>query len=57
MPRSLEINMLDLGAWAGIQAQVEIEHRGKCKRHEVLAESVEDAWILFEPEKLTNIFS
>ena len=49
--------MLDLGAWAGIQAQVEIEHRGKCKRHEVLAESVEDAWILFEPEKLTNIFS
>ena len=44
IPNSPETNMLDLGAWMSIQAQVQKEHFRKVKRQDALAASVETAW-------------
>ena len=56
VPNSPESNMLDLGVWMTIQSQVERVHRTKVMRNDTLAESIEEAWDLVEPEKLTNIY-
>ena len=43
VPNSPDTNMLDLGAWASVQAQVEERHRKLVMRPDVLANSVEYA--------------
>ena len=49
--------MLDLGAWAAVQAEVEERHRQLVMRNDVLARSVEDAFFnCLDRQKLQNIY-
>ena len=53
-----DINVLDLGAWATIQAQVEERQRKLVMRNDVLANSVEHAFYeMLDPSKLLNIYN
>ena len=44
VPRSPETNLLDLGVWMSMQAEVERVHYMRRCQHDALAKSVEDAW-------------
>ena len=58
VPNSPDTNMLDLGAWATIQSQVEECHRKRVMRNDVLAESVEYAFYhMLDSEKLLNVYN
>ena len=48
--------MLDLGAWASIQAEVEERHRKCVMRNDVLQHSVETAFENLQESKLTKIY-
>ena len=57
VPCSPDTNMLDLGAWAAVQAEVEERHRQLVMRNDVLARSVEDAFFnCLDRQKLQNIY-
>ena len=55
IPNSPDTNLLDLGAWCTIQSEVEDIHRFLVMDNDVLAKSVENAFLNLDPTKLTNI--
>ena len=55
VPNSPDTNLLDLGAWVTIQSVVEWLHRERLMNADVLADTVLEAWNLFDSQKLTNI--
>ena len=58
VPNSPDTNMLDLGAWATIQLQVEERHQKQVIHNDVLAKSVEYAFHhMLDLEKLLNVYN
>ena len=56
VPNSPDTNMLDLGAWAAVQAGVEERHKKLVMRNDVLANSVEQAFEQLDHVKLNKIY-
>ena len=57
VPNSPELNILNLGAWAAVQAKVEEKHCKLVMRNNVLVRSVEYAFYkMLDPEILQNIW-
>ena len=57
IPNWPELNMLDLGVWAEVQSEVEIIHRSKVMKNDVLAKSIDEAFERVNVIALLNVHS
>jgi len=57
VPRSPEVNALDLGLWMSLQSRVEKQHYDKTSDADTLAKTVDEAWNDLPIRTITNVFN